>query len=133
MVNDSGKNTIGKLLYSNVISNLAAIANTPGVGAPWVVPFTRSELDNNAPWTNVFITNNSAQDIKIIIPKKQYKTAEYLIYAGERILVSFDQQGDPLVYQLDVENQGAVDIAIGEITINYNNFSPNMEKFARMD
>lgn len=123
---ESGKNLFGKILYSSKISNTAAIAHTPGTGLPWNIAFSRDEIENNAPWTNIFIVNNSAQDIKIIIPKKEYSSAEYIIYAGERTLITY-KGGDPLVYQIEIENQGGVDIAIGEIIVNYNNFTTDIE------
>lgn len=121
-------NLFKKILFSSTTSNAAAIAHTPGTGLPWSVTFSRNELDNNAPWTNLFITNNSTEDIKVFIPKKEYPLAEYLVFAGERVGLSF-KDGDPLVYQLDIENQdGASDIAIGEIVINYNNKTTDIER-----
>lgn len=130
MADLTGKNLFGKTLYANTISNTAAIANTPGTGLPWNVAFSRTELDNNAPWTNVFIINNSTEDIKVIVTKKEYTTAEYIIYQGERLLLSY-KDGDPLIYQLEIENQDTVDdIAIGEVVINYNNFTTDIEGVA---
>lgn len=123
-----GVNLLGKILYSSKTSNAAAIAHTPGTGLPWSIEFSRTELDNNAPWTNLFIVNNSTEDIKVFIPKKEYSQAEYIVYAGERISISF-KSGDPLIYQVDIENQdGASDIAIGEIIVNYNNFTTDIER-----
>lgn len=127
MVVEDGKNLFKKILYANKITNPAAIAHTPGTGLPWNIAFSRSELENNAPWTNVFIVNNSTEDIKVIVDKKEYTKGEYIIYAGERMLLSY-KQGDPLIYQLEIENQDtANDIAIGEIIVNYNNFTTDIE------
>jgi len=119
-------NMLGKLLYSSSIKNTAAIAHTPGTGLPWSVPFPRTELDNNAPWTNVYVINNSAETLKVFVPKLEYSHSEYIIYPGERLSISF-KGGDPLIYGIDVENQGAVDVVIGTVVVNYNNKTTDIE------